>query len=208
LRPNAGSPLLLPGFSSPLTRPWPTPALARSRARAEAHPGPDSVAAGRPCRARHGLSRSRPYKGAPNRAPACALSCPPLRPALRRSRRRPAVAWAELQESSRRRWLRIRPALFEIRRRWVPHAIPHVPLVRFQPFPGLLVACAAGAADGQGLLSMAGLLCVLRKKMTVLRLTPCEILKIIRSTFESCTFPRNPPGKIRFLRSNPSQALL
>jgi hypothetical protein len=47
----------------------------------------------------------------------------------------------------------------------VPHAIPHVLLVRFQVSSGLLVTRAAGAADGQKLLSMAGLLCVLRKKM-------------------------------------------
>jgi hypothetical protein len=75
LWPNVGSPLLLPGFSSPLTRTWPTPALARSRARAEAHPGPDPVAAGqdaeagRPCRARHGLSLSRPIKAGRPLAP-------------------------------------------------------------------------------------------------------------------------------------------
>jgi hypothetical protein len=187
--------------------------LARSRARTEAHPGPDPVAAGqdaeagRPCHARHGLSLPRPIKAGCPRAP---------RPG---QLRRPSPAPAQKPPPpcySLSRTARIRPAPLTSNPAGSVQNPPMVSaprdspcfLVRFLPFSRLLIACAAGTADGQELLSIADLLCVLRKKMTVLCLTPCEILKIIRSTFESCTFPRKPPGKIRFLRSNPSQALL
>jgi hypothetical protein len=59
---------------------------------------------------------------------------------------------------------------------------------------------------------MAGSPCVLRKKMAVLLLTPCEILEIIRFNLVSCNLCSNPPDLLNlhnqihpetFCRSNP-----